>query len=515
MTTPTDLSAPATSPLAVCTIISHNYLSHARTLIQSYLQHEPNAHAYVLVVDRLPEGVEFGMGARVIDPAELHFENWDAFCFQYDATELCTAVKPRLLKLLMQQYGEAQLVYLDPDILVLAPFHALKQVLATSSLVLTPHFVKPIPRDGQRPNEQDILISGAYNLGFLALNQSAETRAFLEWWDERLLTDCRIDISRGLFVDQKWIDLVPGLFDSTTILRDQSYNVAFWNLHERTLEHRDDVFYANGNPLTFYHFSGFNPAQPRVLSKHQTRTRMDEHTPLAALIDRYVELHMQNGFSTFIQKGYGYGRFNNGVRIHPVLRQIYLNMDAAQSAQFSNPFDTQAPNSFFDWVTAPADPDSVLSRFLQALRTTRFDLFTTFPDLTPQERAAFVEWAQTEGPGEIGYDPQLVRPARRSTGTPNGWGATETPATLSSDIFDGDYLPANTPDTTQLKELWERQHSIRALEKWARAMEATLLEQQAVIQMYRRRLSPLLALTRAGTARWFKERLNRKRDQSS
>ena len=77
-------------PLAACTIIARNFLSHARTLAQSFWEQEPGGRFYVLVVDGLPAGVEFGGDARVIDPAELQFENWDGLCFQYDPTELCT-----------------------------------------------------------------------------------------------------------------------------------------------------------------------------------------------------------------------------------------------------------------------------------------------------------------------------------------------------------------------------------------------------------------------------------------
>ena len=39
-------------------------------------------------------------------------------------------------------------------------------------LVLNPHFTDPMPRDGRKPNEQDILIAGAYNLGFIGIGSA-------------------------------------------------------------------------------------------------------------------------------------------------------------------------------------------------------------------------------------------------------------------------------------------------------------------------------------------------------
>ena len=33
--------------------------------------------------------------------------------------------------------------------------------------------------------------------------------------------DCVVDLNRGLFVDQKWMDLVPGLFDGVYVQRHE------------------------------------------------------------------------------------------------------------------------------------------------------------------------------------------------------------------------------------------------------------------------------------------------------
>src|SRR5438128_728207 len=214
--------------VAVCTIISRNYLSHARILAQSLVQHEPGIRFYVLVVDRLPEGVSARGNMHVLDPDELALPYFYEMCFKYDVTELCTALKPSLLALLLNQYAD-EVIYFDPDILIMRPLEELKETLTAGNIVLTPHLLKPIPKDGRKPDEQDILIAGSYNLGFLALRRSRETDDFLLWWKERLRDGCRVDVARGLMTDQKWIDLIPGLYSSTVILRDESYNVAYWN----------------------------------------------------------------------------------------------------------------------------------------------------------------------------------------------------------------------------------------------------------------------------------------------
>src|SRR5215467_2941980 len=197
---------------AACTIISRNYLSHARILAASYLEHHPGARFYVLSVDELPEEWNAGKDVRIIDPSELDLPFFSELCFKYDVTELCTAVKPALIRLLLQRYREEQIVYLDPDILITRRFDELIDCLPASDIVLTPHLLSPIPQDDFKPTEQDIMIAGAYNLGFIAIRQSENTDEFLKWWQARLRDGCFVDVAQGLMTDQKWIDLVPGLF---------------------------------------------------------------------------------------------------------------------------------------------------------------------------------------------------------------------------------------------------------------------------------------------------------------
>ena len=74
-----------------------------------------------------------------------------------------------------------------------------------------------------------------------------------------------------MFVDQRWMDLAPGLVDSVRIVRDPGYDVAYWNLKHRALSGPPEAPLANGSPVRFYHWSGFDPTKPTALSKHQNR----------------------------------------------------------------------------------------------------------------------------------------------------------------------------------------------------------------------------------------------------
>jgi hypothetical protein len=392
---------------AGCTIISGSYLSYARVLAASWLEQHPGSHFYVLVVDGLPSTADLGSGFEIVDPDRLELPYFAELTFRCDVTELCTAVKPALLSYLLER--EEAVVYLDPDVLVLQPLTEVEEALESGGIVLTPHTLAPIPRDGLRPSEEGMLNTGVYNLGFLALRRSADAAALLDWWESRLREACRIDYVGGHFFDQKWIDLVPAYYPSTAILRHPGYNVAYWNLHERPLERRDGRFFAGGAPLVFFHFSGFDPARPATLSKRVkpelARVGIEPGSALEDLTLRYRDLHLRHGLEVSSGWEYGFGRFDNGVPVDRLLRELYAGLDPGDRQRFGDPFEATRAGSFLEWATRPrAD---ALSPFLELLHR-RADLQAAFPAVPGDDLDAFLHWARTHGPAESGYAVELV-----------------------------------------------------------------------------------------------------------
>jgi hypothetical protein len=403
-------AAPARA-IAACTIVSRNYFSHAKILAASFLRHEPGGRFYILVVDDLPDAPEAdpGPGVTLVGIGDIGLRDPRGMCLKYDVVELNTAVKPAFLATLLYERGEEDLVYLDPDIEVMRPLEAVKEALGRADIVLTPHVLSPIPLDGLHPSDQDILISGAYNLGFVALRRSPMVREFLAWWGERLEELCRIDVAHGLFTDQRWVDLVPAFFPSVAVLRDPTCNVAFWNLHERQLSRRGDDYFVNDRPVTFFHYSGFNPNRRLTLSKHQDRVAVEKGSALADLLDHYADLQIAHGFDTCSKWGYGHNHFDNGVAVSRPLRLLYLGLDPRTRAWFGDPFRTGGGNSFLGWATRPRPWDAGLSRFLRQVYEIRTDVAAAFPDVTGKDRERFIEWARNQGPGEMGYEADLVQ----------------------------------------------------------------------------------------------------------
>ncbi|MEL7060170.1 MAG: hypothetical protein AAGN46_09120, partial [Acidobacteriota bacterium] len=410
------------TPLAACTIVSANYLSFARVLARSFRRHQPDGRFVVLLVDRVDGR---------FDPADEPFEvieiealadrvpNLRQFLFQYTLLEANTAIKPFFLEHLFETLGVDKLVYFDPDIWILGSLEALSSQLERASVVLTPHLDAPIS-DGAYPGEQAILQSGTYNLGFVGLRGDAVGRALLRWWQERLWDRCVVRIDQGLFVDQKWMDLVPGLFENVEVLRDPGYNVAYWNLHGRAVD-VSAGHDANGvlqavvarrgsdeppSPLVFFHFSGIQPDSLEGVSKHQDRFTLAQIGDAAALYRHYRDRLIEEGFRDHRGWGYAFGKFSNGIAVPDAARALYLEADAARRHRFGDPFEAEGDRSFFAWMNAPVGGG--MSRLLVHLAQLRPDLRATFADPAGADAAAYAVWLRDMGPAHLKIDRRLL-----------------------------------------------------------------------------------------------------------
>jgi hypothetical protein len=333
---------------AACTIVSPNYLAYARTLSASYLQQHPGHRFFVLIVADLPlsdRGKFEGMGFTPVMLHEIGLEDARSIAMMYDILELNTNVKPTFLKHLLRTYNFDQLTYLDPDIFVYSPLTPVFDALNSSSAVLTPHLTTRLD-DDQQPSEQDHLYNGTYNLGFISVRHDEEALRLLDWWERRCLDNGFSEGRTGLFVDQKWMNLAPGLFGNIAILRHPGCNMAYWNLHERQLSCASGGYNVNETaPLCFFHFSGIVLDNPAVLSKNTNRFTLAGRPDLQALFAAYKAAVLQNKDASLESLPYGFDRFTDGTIVTRLARRIYSKNLDRWPAQ--NPFDATGGFSVF------------------------------------------------------------------------------------------------------------------------------------------------------------------------
>jgi glycosyltransferase involved in cell wall biosynthesis len=411
-----------------CTIIAKNYVGQARVLAQTFAEQHPGSRLTTLVLDDFDGYLDPATEPfDVLSPADLDLPEFERMASSYDVLELSTAVKPWLLRRLLR--SSDHVIYLDPDIRVYAPFDEVADLARAHGMVLTPHNVAAMPRDGHKPSETDILIAGAYNLGFIALGARPESEEFIDWWSERLLEDCIVDPDRGFFVDQRWIDLVPGMVPDVHFLRDPGYNVAYWNLATRDVRHEPGGYTVNGRPLRFFHFSGYDPERADLLSKHQDRIDLRDVPVVHELCDAYAAELLASGHAEARAWPYSYAALPSGLPIERAMRRLYVAGLSAGDLDQSL-FTPSGEEAFVQYASGPAGPGVLqdLSRYLHAVWQTRDDLRAAMSLGDEGGVARLREWSREAGPGTRRERHALIRPDEIEGGEPFGDWRNRAPA---------------------------------------------------------------------------------------
>jgi lipopolysaccharide biosynthesis glycosyltransferase len=303
--------------ITVFTICSNNYLAQAVTLGKSLIHFNPGYKFIIGLADRKSGLIDYlSLPFTVLEAEDIGIESYRDMYEKYNITELSTAVKPYFFKYFFKGIMlNDSIIYLDPDILVYSSCSDLESELSASDIIITPHFLTPL-NDNKLQAEEDFLSSGIYNLGFIALKKSTEAEKMLDWWASRLFDKAFIDLKRGLFTDQKWINFVPLFFKNVKIFLHPGYNMAYWNLHERSLKSGNDGLIVNNEfPLVFYHFSGFNPLVRETLSKYQNRFSLNEIPGLRMIFMEYADKLMENGYTSYIKIRNYYEGIREGILV--------------------------------------------------------------------------------------------------------------------------------------------------------------------------------------------------------
>jgi glycosyltransferase involved in cell wall biosynthesis len=300
--------------------------------------------------------------------------------------------------------GSKIAIYLDPDIKVFSELVDIPLHLSSANIALTPHSLHEIPDDGLRPSARDIMSSGTFNLGFIAIKNSEQSYEFLSWWNEKLTFDCISDVENNLFTDQRWIDFVPSYFEFS-IIRNYGYNVAYWNLHERVLTKDNGIISANDNKLTFFHFSGYNPNKPWILSKHvadKPRVVISSNNILKELTQDYGESATENGWGTKSSTEYGYANLNDQIKLTPRIRKRYRQevIDASRGKGALPPLVTDPDDAILNWLNRQIPESGRLNVSLYDVWKGQQDLQDAFPLALGRDAKRFVWWARKYGIGE-------------------------------------------------------------------------------------------------------------------
>jgi hypothetical protein len=329
-----------------------SYLNRARVLFSSLRRFHPDWDLVALITDRPPPGFRFDPAGepfdRVVYASELGIPDFSTWLFKHDIVEICTAVKGPFLLQACQSDAEA-VIYLDPDTALLSGLDPLVEWLKTDDILLTPHLLDPNDEPlAIEDNDVATLRTGVFNLGFVAVRAGGEGLRFAQWWNERLLTHCYDDIPNGLFVDQRWCDEAPGLFDKLKVVRDPGYNVASWNLSRRKISvGKDGRILVNAQPLRFWHFTKLGE-----IGDAMTRRYAGDNFPVYEIWSWYRRQVARATDPAIPDGWWAFGVYQDGQPIEKAHRRLYRSRPDLQAA-FPDPYAAGA-DSFRAWLAETA-----------------------------------------------------------------------------------------------------------------------------------------------------------------
>ena len=299
-------------------------------------------------LDKEPAGFTFDLARedfdRVVTAETMFGEATERWLFGMDVVEACTAVRGKALQRILEYPDAEKVLYFDPDTAVFGSIEPMVRIPDEASIALTPHQVDP---DSDRmaiiDNEIASLQYGAFNLGFLAVRNDAEARRFAAWWASRL-ADWRHDRPDiGVFVDQKWANLIPCFFENAKVVRDPGYNVASWNLSQRKLAITDDgEIKVNRSLLRFYHFTKLGP-----IGDAMTQRYAGDNIAVYELWWWYRNRVEALADPSIPRNWWYYATYATGEPIPKRVREVYRS-DASLQERFPAPF----ADGFRDWAAA-------------------------------------------------------------------------------------------------------------------------------------------------------------------
>ena len=187
--------------------------------------------------------------------------------FAYTVTELASATKPRLMGHLLDRYGETGPPTSIPTSASTGPWRAWRGSRPSTPSCSPRTLIHPIPQDVRQPERPDDPalrgVQPRLHLGEPGRRGSSSTGGA-----QRLESLCLVAPDRGLNGDQRWVDLAPvplrlphpeGPHLQRGLLEPAAAGGSTAS---------EGRFLIDGEPLTFFHFSAYDPHRPWVLTRH-------------------------------------------------------------------------------------------------------------------------------------------------------------------------------------------------------------------------------------------------------
>jgi len=238
-----------------CTITTADHLFKTLSLYDSVRAMGHDSYMHVLCIDVMPSVVPMDC-IRFYSISDLpSLPAGDSIISQYSGSKdkLRWSLKPIFLRYLLENKA-GRVIYLDNDIYFHDDYRFLFDLMDRYDFLLTPHYYPYSPDRDQNWLEANFKV-GLYNAGFIGVSGTAVP--YLEWWAKCCAYRCEKNPLRGIFDDQKYLDLIPVINENAHVIRHKGCNVAEWNRSVIDRSEKNGKVVMDGiYPLIFIHYTG-------------------------------------------------------------------------------------------------------------------------------------------------------------------------------------------------------------------------------------------------------------------
>lgn len=235
------------------TIVSSKYVLKCLALHNSLVRQMDYFHLWICCVDHEAYRALDQMKLKNITLIKVHELGYSELFHiqaQRSEAEFCWTLKAPLCLYILKNYLEINhIVYCDADMFFFSHPKPLFDEWGQYSIFLCKQR-GTIELEGKH---------GMYQAGLIGFKNEPNSLMILEWWKRKCMARCseRYDSSSNSWGDQKYLDLIPNLFENIKIIENIGINVAPWNLimnnHHKVKVNNGKVYIDDTN-LIAYHF---------------------------------------------------------------------------------------------------------------------------------------------------------------------------------------------------------------------------------------------------------------------
>lgn len=328
------------------TICTRSYLGLADTLRNSFLKFNEDFDFYIIFADFVDNELDFDYVLSAKTVMNIEDSKFYEMAFKYNVTEFCTSIKP-FGHLYFFEKGYDSVFYFDPDILFYSRFNEIYE--ERYSVYLTPHVVNMTPKIRNDWGQEDFLKYGTFNCGFVGFRNDAIGKKVVVWWADQLKNKAFADSDKGLYTDQKWMDIIPAFVDlgKICVIKNLGCDFAPWNYSERKCVVKNECFYAQNRedendeyPLCFVHYSAYNYRKLLENNEIFSTYKLTHYEDEDQLVWNYANELRDNNTLNRLSIPYLYATYKNGDIITNLHRCLY-NQLLQNGEDYGNPFEDE------------------------------------------------------------------------------------------------------------------------------------------------------------------------------